>query len=158
METTFNRSMYVLLADDDADDRMLFEDAVSELNLNVDLQMVKDGEELMRYLLTSAIILPEILFMDLNMPLKTGFQCLEEIRRTKMLRDIFIVVYSTTASEPEIEEVFRKGANLFINKPNSFRELKTMLHQIFSIDLRERALPENMDRFVFKGSGAWYTR
>lgn len=152
MKTATKQFLSVLLADDDADDRMLFEDAVSEIHLNVDLQMVGDGEELMRYLLTSAVILPEIVFLDLNMPRKNGFQCLEEIRNNKMLRDIFVIIYSTTARQKEVDEVFIKGANLFIKKPNSYTELKSILAQVFEINLRECFTAFREKKFLFNPS------
>ena len=71
MKITSPQFLPVLLADDDMDDRMLFSDAISDLKLSVDLQLVKEGSELMDYLLNSPIIMPEVLFLDLNMPRKT---------------------------------------------------------------------------------------
>lgn len=124
--------LYVLMADDDADDRMFFAEALGELNLQVDFRTVKDGLELMDYLMGSGIILPQIIFLDLNMPLKNGFQCLSEIRSLKAFRDIFIVIYSTTARPADVELAFKKGASLFINKPSSYDELKKILLKIFT--------------------------
>ena len=71
MKITSPQFLPVLLADDDMDDRMLFSDAISDLKLSVNLQLVKEGSELMDYLLNSPIIMPEVLFLDLNMPRKT---------------------------------------------------------------------------------------
>jgi CheY-like chemotaxis protein len=126
----------ILIADDDPDDCMLFEDAIGELDYNIRIQVAKDGEELLR-LLRESVILPEMLFLDLNMPRKNGFQCLAEIRADPQLSDIFIAVYSTTANQKEIDEVFRLGANTFIRKPNSYTELKSTLHGIFRDKLGE---------------------
>ena len=137
MEEGRGTYLYVLLADDDADDRMFFEDAVRELQLPVHVTMVKDGMELMDYLAGSGIILPQIIFLDLNMPFKNGFQSLDEIRSIKAFRDIFIVLYSTTARPGDIEAAYAKGANLFIRKPNSYAELIQILHKIFTMDRDE---------------------
>ncbi len=140
----------VLLADDDPDDRFLFEDALKEIQLGVNLEMVKDGEELMHYLLASAVVLPDVLFLDLNMPFKNGVRCLEEIRGNSLLHSIFIVIYSTTASQREIDEVYEKGANLFVKKPNSFTELKDILSGVFRLDRQEYFPAAHRDRFVFR--------
>jgi len=150
MKTTSPQFLPVLLADDDMDDRMLFADAVSNLKLPIDLQLVKDGAELMEYLLKSAIIMPEILFLDLNMPRKNGFECLEEIKNNTALKDIFIVIYSTTESQKEIDTVFEQQANLFIKKPNSFTELKNILSQVLTIDLKKEFSNQTKDQFIFQ--------
>jgi CheY-like chemotaxis protein len=139
--------LYVLLADDDADDRMFFEDAIREINLPVDLNIVKDGAELMRYLLGSGIILPQVLFLDLNMPFRNGFQCLDEIRDIKAFNDIFVIIYSTTARTSDINTAYEKGANLFIQKPNSFSKLKDVLRLIFTCENLDFNPPK--DKFVF---------
>jgi CheY-like chemotaxis protein len=150
MKTSAHPFLSVLLADDDMDDRMLFEDAVSDLKLSIDLQVVKDGAELMDYLLTSAIIMPEILFLDLNMPRKNGFECLEEIKSNAVLKEIFIIIYSTTESQKEIDVVFAQQANLFIKKPNSFTELKNILAQALSIDLKKQYPVPTKEQFIFQ--------
>src|SRR5688572_8025382 len=118
---------HILLADDDPDDQMLFEDAVSELTpgLPVSLHIVNNGNELMEYLLDEGNPLPSLLFLDLNMPVKNGFECLYDIRHNPILKNISVVIYSTTGNMQEIDEVYKKKADLFLNKPNSFNELET---------------------------------
>ena len=148
MEKGTNDHIYVLLADDDGDDRLFFEEAIMELQLKVDLRMVKDGMELMNYLHGSGITLPQILFLDLNMPFKNGFQCLEEMRTVKAFDEIIIVLYSTTARPSDIEAGFKKGANLFIHKPNSYSLLKQILYKILMMDLQE--LQRSKENFVFR--------
>lgn len=148
MEKDTKDHIYVLLADDDADDRMFFEEAIMELQLKVDLRTVKDGMELMNYLHGSGIILPQLLFLDLNMPFKNGFQCLEETRAEKGFDSITIVLYSTTARPSDIEAGFQKGANLFIHKPNSYSLLKQILYKILTMDLQE--LQRTKENFVFR--------
>ncbi|HSZ72221.1 MAG TPA: response regulator [Cytophagaceae bacterium] len=152
MKNDLSAYISVLLADDDIDDRMIFSDAVSELNINVDLQVVKDGAELMNYLLTSAVILPEIIFLDLNMPRKNGFECLDEIKKHPVLKDIFIIIYSTTESQKEIDDVFRQQANLFIKKPNSFTELKKTLSQLLTTNLKKEYQTGTKEQFIFRAS------
>ena len=148
MERGADELLYVLLADDDADDRMLFEDAVTELDIKVDFRTVKDGAELMNYLHGSGIILPQLLFLDLNMPFKNGFQCLEEIRSLKAFDDMCIIIYSTTARPSDIDLGYAKGANLFLQKPNSFTELKETLQKIFTSDIYN--VCSDKELFVFR--------
>jgi CheY-like chemotaxis protein len=148
MEGKKAKPLHIMLADDDEDDRMFFRDAVIEINANVQLQTVNDGEELMHLLLHSMNSLPEIIFLDLNMPRKNGFECLAEIRNNKTLQDIFIVIYSTTGSPSEIEETFKKGANLFINKPNNYNILLDTLKRIFILDFKNHTPHSEKNRFV----------
>lgn len=147
MEGKSTKPLHIMLADDDEDDRMLFYDAVTEINTNVQLNMVKDGEELMLFL-SHSITLPEIIFLDLNMPCKNGFECLTEIRNNKALHDIFIIIYSTTGRPSEVEETFKNGANLFINKPNNFNDLLSILKSIFSLDVKDYIPRPEKDKFV----------
>jgi CheY-like chemotaxis protein len=70
----------VLLADDDADDCLFFKEALEELPLSTSLTIVNDGDQLMKWLLKNTSRLPHVLFLDLNMPRKNGFECLTEIR------------------------------------------------------------------------------
>ena len=137
MNTDNSDKRNVLLADDDSDDRMFFRDAVSSLPLNINLVTAKDGAKLMSYLLTPESIMPEILFLDLNMPFKNGFECLTEIRQHPDLKGIFIIIYSTTANPKEIDEAFKLQANLFIQKPNTFTELKLILAKVFALNLKQ---------------------
>src|SRR5688500_6013460 len=148
MEQGLHDLLYVLLADDDADDRMFFEDAIRELRLNLDFRTVKDGLELMDYMLGSGIILPQILFLDLNMPFKNGFQCLKEIRALKAFEDMFIVIYSTTARPTDIDVAFERGASLFIQKPNSYSELKLIMQKVFETNFLE--IKPDRERFEFR--------
>jgi CheY-like chemotaxis protein len=88
----------ILLADDDVDDRLFFKEAFDEIKIKTDVQIVKDGMELMKYLNKSDNKLPHILFLDLNMPRKTGMECLKEIKENNQFDNIAIVIYSTSAS------------------------------------------------------------
>ena len=69
--------MNIVLADDDADDRLLFDEAISEIDVKTKLSLFNDGKALMDYLVLPDTVLPEIVFLDLNMPIKNGMQCLK---------------------------------------------------------------------------------
>src|SRR4051812_39539406 len=114
---TDNKSpMHIILADDDEDDRNFFNDAIKELKMNSKLTIFNDGKELIDYLEQEDTVMPHILFLDLNMPCKTGFDCLKEIRSNPRFKDISIAIYSTSSSEKDIEETFIGGANVYIKK------------------------------------------
>ena len=142
-------SLKVLLADDDIDDRMLFEEAFSEIASDASLQTVKDGKELLSYLLNSQAQLPDLVFLDLNMPILNGHNCLEEIRSNARMNDIFIVINTTTASPKEIDLVYENGANLFFIKPHSFEELKKSIKVILNMDFKTFMKDRPRDKFVF---------
>lgn len=127
-------SIYVLLADDDVDDRLFFKEAFEEIKIRTDVQIVKDGMELMKELTRPDARLPHILFLDLNMPRKTGMECLQEIKADSRFNDIAIAIYSTSASEQDIEQTFVNGANVYIKKPNDFGTLKKILTEVITIN------------------------
>lgn len=125
-----NQPISVLLADDDEDDRLIFTEAFDAIKMKTVVKTVNDGIELMEHLTDDQNTLPHILFLDLNMPRKSGMECLMEIKRIDYLKDIAIVIYSTSASEQDIEDTFVKGANVYIKKPSDFTTLKNLLEEV----------------------------
>ena len=73
--------------------------------------------------------LPHLLFLDLNMPLKDGHQCLKEIRSDEKLKNISVAIYSTSNNQKDVEETFLKGANIYITKPSDYNTLKQVLEK-----------------------------
>jgi len=122
----------IFLADDDADDRMFFEDALNQLPIPIRLTLSNDGLELMRNLET---VVPDVIFLNLNMPRKNGFQCLEEIRNTPSLKDIPIVIFSTTVNEDAVNKTYQLGANYYIRKPHSFELLVKAIETVLTLDM-----------------------
>lgn len=143
-------SLKLLLADDDIDDRMLFEEAFLEVASGDTLHTVKDGKELLNYLINSQSQLPDLIFLDLNMPILNGHQCLEEIRRNSGMKDIFIVINTTSVSPKEVDLVYENGANLFFIKPDSFEELKKSIKLILNINFKEFMKTRPRDKFIFR--------
>ena len=109
----------IFLADDDADDREFFEEALNELPYTTELTMAKDGVELMNILNELEIDPPPpyVIFIDLNMPHKNGFECLEEIRKMPKCKNTPVAIFSTTACENAVEKTYALGANCYICKP-----------------------------------------
>ena len=124
----------ITLADDDEDDRMFFTDAFDELKINTVVNTVNDGVALMNFLNDPESILPNIIFLDLNMPLKSGIECLKEIKNEPRFKDIVIAIYSTSSSEEDIENTFVLGANIYIKKPSNFGKLKEVLSEVVTLN------------------------
>ena len=136
-----NEPIYIILADDDEGDRLIFLEAIAELKMHTDVKAVNNGIQLMELLNKEDMRLPNFLFLDLNMPRKNGLCCLQEIRKTERLKDIFIAVYSTSGNEKDIEETTRHGADVYIIKPNSFSKLKEILHKTISTKILHHSKP-----------------
>jgi len=140
--------IHVLLADDDEDDRLFFRDAFEEIKIRTNVTIVNDGVELMNHLTQDGTQLPHILFLDLNMPRKTGIDCLLEIKRLAHLKDIAIAIYSTSSSDKDIEETFVQGANVYIKKPSDFNMLKKILEQVITINWQYQTSGLNRDNYL----------
>jgi len=128
----------IFLAEDDADDRMFFEDALKQLTIPTQLTLSSDGLELMSNLET---VIPDVIFLDLNMPRKNGFQCLEEIRNTPKLKDIPIVIFSTTANDDAVNKTYQLGANYYICKPHSFELLVKAIETVLTLEMLLKPQP-----------------
>jgi CheY-like chemotaxis protein len=137
----------ILLADDDADDRELFEEALSDVHPNAVLTTAQDGEELMFIL--QNYHKPDLLFLDLNMPRKNGKECLKEIAKDPVLKKIPIIIFSTSANPLDIDETFALGAVLFMRKPNSYEELKRNVTEIF---FNKLTAPRNKNTYLISVS------
>ena len=135
----------ILLADDDMDDCSFFERALKEIDIKSRLTIVHDGEELMEYLSKNSDHLPDILFLDLSMPRKTGFECLSEIKEDEKLNDLPVIVFTTSFArgidfeQSLINTLSRIGAQEYIRKPNDFEELKQIIRKALSLLLEKRA-------------------
>lgn len=141
---------YVVLADDDEDDRLFFKDAFEELKMQTKVDIYKNGVELMRALNYADAVLPNILFLDLNMPMKSGLECLKEIKSNPRFKDISIAIYSTSASEEDIEDTFVNGANIYIKKPNDFKVLKKILSDVVTLNWQYHTSRLNKDNFLLR--------
>ena len=142
--------LHIILADDDADDRDFFLDAFEELKIKTKVSLFNDGQQLMNFLLTPNSFLPHILFLDLNMPFKSGIECLHEIKAIDRFKDIAIAIYSTSASDEDIEETFINGANIYIKKPSEFETLKKILGNVVTVNWQYQTSGLNKDNFLLK--------
>ncbi len=128
------KQVNILLADDDADDCFFFEKALREISISTKLTIVNDGERLMDHFSKNSVQLPDILFLDLNMPRKSGFECLTEMMENSSLKNIYVVMFSTSYTLDRIYEqsmidvLYRMGARDYIRKPGDFSKLKELIH------------------------------
>ncbi len=140
----------ICLADDDQDDRLFFTEAFDELKINTMVTTFNDGVELMNYLNGADPVLPNVLFLDLNMPKKNGVECLLEIKKNEKFNDIAIAIYSTSSSEEHIEETFINGANIYIKKPSDFETLKKILAEVVTLNWQYHTSGLNKDNFLMR--------
>jgi CheY-like chemotaxis protein len=131
------RSIIILIADDDAEDRMLVKEALEENRLKNSLQFVENGEELLDYLRNQGpysdkhkFPLPGLILLDLNMPKKDGREALKEIKEDPRLRMIPVVVLTTSKAEEDILKTYDLGVSSFITKPVTFAALVEMMKML----------------------------
>ncbi len=141
---------HIILADDDEDDRLFFEDAFEELKMATKVNTYNDGVYLMDYLNKKDAIIPHILFLDLNMPRKSGKECLIEIKNNDRFKDLVIAIYSTSASEEDIEDTFVQGANIYIKKPSDFKKLKKILSSVVTTNWQYHTNGLNRSNFLLR--------
>ncbi len=139
----------VFLADDDEDDRLFFSMAVEGIGDNINLKTFNDGEQLMNYLNVDAEI-PDILFLDINMPRLSGLECLEKIRNSNKWKDMPVAMYSTSGSEIDIERSKELGAQVYIMKPFKLKILIEIIEWVLNTDWENTSLSPK--RFFIKES------
>jgi CheY-like chemotaxis protein len=123
---------HILLADDDIDDCIFFKEALEDIPVLSTLTTVNDGSELMN-LLFKIDHLPDMLFLDLNMPRKTGFESLSEIKSSKELNRLPVIIFSTSFNPEVVDALYEQGANFYIRKPAEYFRLKETIHRAISL-------------------------
>lgn len=125
------------IVDDDIDDQEFLIEAVNEVDKSIECKSAYNCEEALDLLNNQKIPLPDMIFLDLNMPRLNGKQCLAELKRQSHLRHIPVIIYSTSSEKTDIEETARLGAAHFLTKPNRFDELCNALNYVVSQDWRQ---------------------
>jgi|GEM_PF-217332 len=141
-------SLNIFLADDDLDDCLIFKEVLEELPLSFNLTTVHNGEQLMQLLDQKKDQLPDMLFLDLNMPLKSGFLCLSEIKRNEKLKQLPVIVYSTSFQQDVVNQLYLNGAHHYISKPNQFSLLKKIIHEAIITTAKEGFLQPGKSEFL----------
>ena len=140
----------ILFADNDKDDFMLFRDALNETKIHAEISSVYDGEHLIEVLKNSST-LPDILFLDLNMPRKNGFECLIEIKLLKNCMQLPIIIFSTSYDQKMVEQLYKNGARYYVRKPAEFSDLKCTIQNAINLTINGKLKQPTMADFVIKG-------
>jgi CheY-like chemotaxis protein len=126
--------MIILYAEDDPEDVDVFRDAIKSLDETIGCIFAKDGREALE-ILENAVILPDYIFLDVNMPLLGGKECLTQIKNTKELKNIPVIIYTTSNRQNDIKDFKELGASDYIIKPNSFHQVLNSLSKALKISV-----------------------
>jgi CheY-like chemotaxis protein len=122
--------MVILVVDDDQEDSEFFKEAVAEVDAEIKTWVAKDGRDALRLLTRELVLPPDYIFLDINMPIMNGRETLIEIKKNTRLRDIPVIMYSTTSDTKEIKSYYDLGAYDFLIKPHHFNKLVEALGSI----------------------------
>lgn len=121
-----------LIVDDDADHRNILILQLRKIDPSIQLFIASDGEEALRTMREEMIVMPDLIFLDLNMPRMDGKEFLIEIKKTSGFKHIPVVIYSTSSNQKDIDDTFKLGAAFYIPKPDKLTELREALINLFS--------------------------
>lgn len=138
--------IYIFYTDDDKDDIAIFQDAAFEASTKIKLLTQVNGTDLLNQL-NNPPPTPAMIFMDWNMPGKNGDEVLTEIRGSKALRHIPVLIFSTSSNAENIETARKLGANMYITKPNSFNDIVDIIRYCLQIDWKDFSNP---NKFVYQ--------
>ena len=124
----------ILLIDDDIDDQEFFMEAAREVDNTINCFIASSCEEGLETLNKMPVV-PDYIFLDLNMPKVDGKKCLSELKKSARLKDIPVIIYSTSSLKKDIEETKAMGAVHFMTKPSAFKELCDAIGNVLSFDL-----------------------
>ena len=143
-----DQTINIFYTDDDKDDIAIFQDAVEEAGKEINLVVNFDGGSLL-HLLNNPPPSPAMVFLDWNMPGKNGDEVLSEIRATESLRNIPVLIFTTSSNAQYIDTARRLGANMYITKPNSFKDIVKIIRYCMTINWKNFSDP---DSFVYRPS------
>src|SRR5688500_3993833 len=138
---------HIFVADDDEQDRMLFQEVLNDLPSLVYLTMASDGDEAVT-ILNQLDQLPDVVFLDLNMPVKNGFECLKEMKHNKKLQSLPVIIFSTSTHPSVVNEAYEQGAHLYIRKPNDFLNFKKIVRYLLAINWKDSLSQPPREEFL----------
>ena len=121
---------------------------MEELQLQAKFTVVHDGEQLMQLLAKNSDELFDVLFLDLNMPRKNGFACLEEIKRNPKLKALPVIIFSTSFNQNIADRLYENGAHYYICKPADFSQLKKLIGQAIALVAKENNQQPSKEKFL----------
>jgi CheY-like chemotaxis protein len=141
----------IFLAEDDKEDCQLFKEALEELPVSAQLTTFHNGEQLMKCLTQKKYKLPDVLFLDLNMPRKNGFASLGAIKRNNKLDSLPVIIISSAPEEYKVKQVFNDAAHYYIRKPTEFSELKNVIYKALTLIVQKNNPLPGKESFILKG-------
>ncbi len=144
--TMGKNDLSIFYADDDADDQELFKEAIAGMEGAFEVHLQNSADELLNKLENPSSV-PALVFLDLNMPGKNGLEALQEIRQSEKLKDLPVIILSTSDDDKDIDEAQKRGANFFITKPLSYRTYKKAIAHSLSINWEK--FKANRQNFVY---------
>jgi CheY-like chemotaxis protein len=126
-----NNVRTIFVVDDDPDDKEIFAEAIKRVDPTIQCFTAADGGDALQKL-NDALIIPDLIFLDLNMPRVDGRQFLVEMKKDSRFSQIPVIIYSTSAMKRDIDETIQLGASLFLQKPSDMKELCKALAGIIS--------------------------
>lgn len=135
----------VVLAEDDKDDVLIFELAVERARILINLRHAIDGDELFRLLKES---IPDIIFLDINMPCKDGITCIAEIRQNPEYNHVPVIMYTSYNHSQRVEAAYKNGANFYLLKNESIVELAENLKRIFTVEWKRYMYYPPINQFI----------
>lgn len=140
----------IILADDDSDDYLFFKEVLEDLKVSANLIVVNNGDQLMETIANKTSQLPHLIFLDLNMPRKNGFECLAEIKSNKKLEQIPVIIISTSYNQKIVDKLYKTGARYYIRKPTKFSEFKKIINRAINLALQKNIVQPSKENFVLK--------
>jgi CheY-like chemotaxis protein len=146
-----SRKLNIFLAEDDKADCELFKEALEELPVLAHLTTFQNGEQIMKWLTKKQNKLPDVLFLDLNMPRKNGFATLGAIKRNNKLDSLPVIILSSAPEDYKVKQVFRDAAHYYVRKPTEFSELKNLIYKALTLIAQENNPLPRKENFILHG-------
>lgn len=140
-------TQHVFFADDNEEDQLFIQEVVRELPYVVHLTIAKNGAQTMDTL-NQLTKLPDLLFLNVNIAIKNGLECLQEIKRSEKLKSLPVIIFSSSSYPSVINEAYEAGAHLYIRKPSDLSNFKKIMEHVLSINWRRNFSPPPKEEFV----------
>jgi CheY-like chemotaxis protein len=137
--------MHILMADDDKDDFFILKEAAEKAGETLQVSYAGNWLELWRFILKTV---PDLLFLDINMPVKDGIECLQLIRNERKYDKVPILIYSTSVNKTDIDKAYKHGANYFIVKPNTIDDITNIIRKLISMGKETLSSIPSREEFV----------
>lgn len=141
----YNRPVRILVAEDDEDDRSFLSDAFSKIEIVNSIEFVENGQELLSYLKTASK-LPDLIFLDLNMPLVDGMEALSAIKENIDFKKLPIIILTTSKNQEHIYKTYMKGISAYIVKPFTYEALNEMIKKTTDFYFKVATLPTEQEQ------------